>query len=263
MVQDRYPRQCEGLKRLRKFYFPDLHFDNCQVFRGTLSSLPNVLQGSGDQAVVAMWRKNENSKRLHAATIEKFDFDGFDPTGWSIIVYYNLDGTGRGHQSVSRPSPSVQQFHDTSNNGPTPPFPNVAPPVSQSTPIYADPNDTIPPHSDRARPRSRSPSSWKRQEKQMRICRRRKIMSPERLHVADENWNVLDHKMMIGEGGVRQGDDYQEVIDLVRGMNQCNRSIEMNSIHLFLLFLLQMTLLWRILNIVHRIVHDRMMMNHL
>ena len=98
---------------------------------------------------------------------------------------------------------------------------------------------------------------------QMWICRRRKIMSPERLHVADENWNVLDHKMMIGEGGAKQGDGYQGVIDLVKGMNQCNMSIEMNSIHLFLLFLLQMTLLWRILDIVHMIVHDRMMMSHL
>ena len=62
-AKEQYPRQVESLRTLRKIYFPKLHFENCQFFfRGILIDLPSTLQGSGDQAVVVMWRKQQKTK---------------------------------------------------------------------------------------------------------------------------------------------------------------------------------------------------------
>ena len=46
--------------------FPEHFFDFCEVFRGAVTNLPSVLQGSGDQAAVIMWKKNDNQKKGEA-----------------------------------------------------------------------------------------------------------------------------------------------------------------------------------------------------
>ena len=61
-TKEHYPRQLQSLKHMRKTYFPSLVFDHCKVFRGTITELPSILQGSGDQAVVIMWRKADAKK---------------------------------------------------------------------------------------------------------------------------------------------------------------------------------------------------------
>ena len=68
-----HPKQINALQRMRKCYFPNLHFDHCQVFRGVVTPQLSVLQKGGDHAVVIMWKKHDSKKRLYAATIETFD----------------------------------------------------------------------------------------------------------------------------------------------------------------------------------------------
>ena len=72
------PRQVDALIKLRKFLFPDLTFKHCRAYHGIMTQLPSFLQGSGDQAVVVMWRKNDKVKRVYAASIERVELDNFD-----------------------------------------------------------------------------------------------------------------------------------------------------------------------------------------
>ena len=118
----KYPRQMSYLRILRTCYFPTLGFNHCQVFRGTLGTLPQILQGSGDQAVVVMWRKTDKQKRVYASVVEKLDFASLDPTQWSIVVFYNRDGTPGRVQNTPQP-PSGGGSSSGTSAGPDTPAP--------------------------------------------------------------------------------------------------------------------------------------------
>ena len=132
-VADTLPKQLAMLRKMRNIYFPQKHFDHCQVFRGVVNSQLSVLQGSGNHAVVVMWKKNDKRKRVFASSIDSFRFEGFDPLMWSIVVYYNMDGTSSAGGNTKTPQSSPPSVAPSS--------PHVPP----NPPQYADPNEPLPP----------------------------------------------------------------------------------------------------------------------
>ena len=111
-----------------------MHFKHCQIFRGTMSQLPVTLQGSGDQAIVIMWKKGDNKKRLCAATIESLDFSGFDPSSWSIVLFYNKDGTpGTKNTTAAPEAPPVHTGVGDDHQHAPPPVPIPPPPYISSS----------------------------------------------------------------------------------------------------------------------------------
>ena len=135
-----HPKQYSILQKIRKCYFPDMVFDHCHVFRGVGTPQLSILQKGGDNAVIVMWKKNDNKKRLYASTIESFEFSNFDPREWSIIVYYNRDGTvSAGGSGRPAASPSVP----STDNTPEAPTPPPVPPQVDPQRQYADPDTPI------------------------------------------------------------------------------------------------------------------------
>ena len=47
----------------------------------------------GDQLVIIMWKKRDLKKRLYTAVCDSFDFKGFDPSPWTMLVFFNTDGS--------------------------------------------------------------------------------------------------------------------------------------------------------------------------
>ena len=47
----------------------------------------------GDQLVSIMWKKRDLKKRLYTAVCDSFDFTGFDPGPWAMLMFFNADGS--------------------------------------------------------------------------------------------------------------------------------------------------------------------------
>ncbi len=80
-----------------------------------------MLDGIGEQAVVIMWKKNDNKKRIIASRVSNLNLSKFDPERWSIIAYYNLTPSSRRPQekSSARESSPRSQVPDDNHNSPT------------------------------------------------------------------------------------------------------------------------------------------------
>ena len=96
---------------MRHRYYPQLEFTECLGFRGKIDNVVHATQATGEQAVVFMWRK-EPKLKFYTAPLESFDFSGFDPTGWSIVLFYNRDGSPgavRGQRTARPPRKSTRR----------------------------------------------------------------------------------------------------------------------------------------------------------
>ena len=94
--QSYYPKVMEGLVSLRKTYFPMAVYTHCRVYRGVIDDIPSTIAGQPDDAVVFMWKKDSNVKRIFASKIHFMRFGNFNAKPWSIVVMYNLSGTSSG-----------------------------------------------------------------------------------------------------------------------------------------------------------------------
>ena len=124
-----------ALQLIREIYFPNKVFEKCHVFRGVVNQQLSVLQANGSEAVIVMWKKNDSKKRLLAATINFLDFRSFDPEKWSIIVYYNVDGTTGGSRvnSIDKRETSTRSSNSIPPDS-IPPTPRST--FEPSTPVY-------------------------------------------------------------------------------------------------------------------------------
>ena len=59
-------QQLSLLKQIRQLYFPNMEFDHCHCYRRILSQGFQIVDGTGEQAVVIMWKKNDPRKRILA-----------------------------------------------------------------------------------------------------------------------------------------------------------------------------------------------------
>ena len=67
---------------------------HCRLMRGKMSEWITEPSGArGDQLVIIMWKQRDLKKRLYTAVCDSFDFTGFDPTPWTMLMFFNTDGS--------------------------------------------------------------------------------------------------------------------------------------------------------------------------
>eukprot|EP00975_Prorocentrum_lima_P028258 5942373-Prorocentrum_lima.AAC.2 len=78
--------QCK-VTATKNMYFPDY------VFEGQILNLARSPLLIGEHTTVVALRKNDNKKRCYVGTLSTLDWDDFDAKDWSMILYYNVNGT--------------------------------------------------------------------------------------------------------------------------------------------------------------------------
>ena len=95
--------------KLCDILFPSLMFTQCKLMRGKLDTIVEPTGFKGEQLAIIMWQKRDLKKRLYTATCDSFDFSGFDPSPWTMLMFFNLDGSHQaknGQRSIGCPLPA-------------------------------------------------------------------------------------------------------------------------------------------------------------
>ena len=74
--------------QLLRILFPNLAYTQCRLMRGKISE--RIIEPSGargDQLVIILWKKRDLKKRLYMAVCDSFDFTGFDPGPWTMLMF--------------------------------------------------------------------------------------------------------------------------------------------------------------------------------
>jgi len=96
-----------------------------------------------------MWRKNDHVKQVIVSAITEIDFHDFDPSAWSILLYWNEKSTSQHEDDPDMPPipapPGLpppdkpQPPYTPTDLPPDPPWP----PSPPAPPVYGDPNTII------------------------------------------------------------------------------------------------------------------------
>lgn len=78
---------------LCRVLFPSLEYSQCRLVGGKIADILEPSGARGDQLVIIMWKKRDLRKRLYTAVCDSFDFSGFGPTPWTMLMFFNLDGS--------------------------------------------------------------------------------------------------------------------------------------------------------------------------
>ena len=96
---------------LRERYFPSHVFQCCFLCRGCIIGIPEPSLMHGEHLAIIMWKKREPYKKLYMATCDSFDFTGFDPLPWTMLIYFNPEETGITQNGQSTPGVGTPTLH--------------------------------------------------------------------------------------------------------------------------------------------------------
>ena len=91
--------------KLCSILFPNLVYTQCKLMRGKIDKIIEPKGFKGEPLAIVMWQKRDLKKRLYTATCDSFDFSGFDPNPWTMLMFYILDGSieaKNGQRSIGR-----------------------------------------------------------------------------------------------------------------------------------------------------------------
>jgi len=146
---------------IRRYWLPFSQYERYIAWRGTLGTPLTIEEAdTEDNAMVVMWRNGHAQQGVRVAPVPKRTFreQGFDPTQWTLVVYWReLSGT---EADVARPVPMDEATDippgpppdgpaGSGRGGPPRPGPGTYP---ENVPIRGDSSDLLPPSSDPSYP---------------------------------------------------------------------------------------------------------------